>query len=101
MKLPAGTLTLGFRGMIAAFQESGFVPLKGVASVPIGSTVDTRKGEIAMESAANGFAAGDRRARRQSARINAGLFADQAGPRKARRDDTRDAGSRSRSTSAC
>ena len=74
VKLPAGNSRLGFRGMIAAFQESGFVSLKGVASVPIGSTVDTRKGEIAMESAANGFAGGDRRARRQSARIRAGLF---------------------------
>ena len=57
VKLPAGNSRLGFRGMVAAFQESGFVSLKGVASVPIGSTVDTRKGEIAMESAANGFAA--------------------------------------------
>jgi hypothetical protein len=74
VKLPAANSRLGFRGMIAAFQESGFVSLKGVASVPIGSTVDTRKGEIALQSAANGFAGGDRRARRQSARIRAGLF---------------------------
>ena len=45
VKLPAGP-RLGFRGMLAPFQDSGFIPLKGVASVPIGSTVDTRKGEI-------------------------------------------------------
>ena len=57
------------------FQESGFIPLKGVAAIPIGSTVDARKGEIEMESAANGFAARDRRAKRQSARIKAGMFA--------------------------
>jgi hypothetical protein len=56
------------------FQAGGFIPLKGVAAVPVGSTVDTRKGEISLESAANGFAAKDRRAKRQSARIKAGLF---------------------------
>ena len=74
VKLPAGRATLGFRGMISAFQESGFLPLKGVASVPIGSTVDTRKGEIGIESAANGYAAGDRRSRRQTARVKTALF---------------------------
>jgi hypothetical protein len=74
VKLPTRT-ALGLRGMRVPFQESGFVSLKGVASVPIGSTVDTRKGEIAMDSAGNGFPAGDRRARRQSARIRAGIFA--------------------------
>ena len=56
------------------FQAGGFIPLKGVAAVPVGSTVDTRKGEIELESAANGFASTDRRATRQSARIRAGMF---------------------------
>jgi hypothetical protein len=56
-------------------QGDGFVPLKGIASIPIGSIVDTRKGEIELESAANGFAATDRRAKRQEAKIKAGLFA--------------------------
>ena len=46
-----------------------------MAAIPIGSTVDARKGELEMESAANGFAASDRRAKRQSARIKAGMFA--------------------------
>ena len=64
VKLPA-------RGL---YQAGGFIPLKGVAAVPVGSTVDTRKGEIELDSAANGFAASDRRAKRQSARIKAGLF---------------------------
>ncbi len=56
------------------FQAGGFIPLKGVAAVPVGSTVDTRKGEIELDSAANGFASKDKRAKRQSARIKAGMF---------------------------
>ena len=56
-------------------QNGGFIPLKGVASVPVGSTVDARKGELEMKSAANGFAASDKRAKQQTARIKAGMFA--------------------------
>jgi hypothetical protein len=56
-------------------QDGGFIPLKGVASVPVGSTVDARKGELEMKSAANGFAASDKRAKQQTARIRAGIFA--------------------------
>jgi hypothetical protein len=56
-------------------QDGGFIPLKGVASVPVGSTVDARKGELEMKSAANGFAASDKRAKQQTARIKAGMFA--------------------------
>jgi hypothetical protein len=56
-------------------QNGGFIPLKGVASIPVGSTVDARKGELEMSSAANGFAASDKRAKQQSARIRAGIFA--------------------------
>ena len=56
-------------------QNGGFIPLKGVASVPVGSTVDARKGELELKSAGNGFAASDRRAKQQTARIRAGLFA--------------------------
>lgn len=74
VKLPTHT-PLGFDGMRAPLQESGFVPLKGVASVPVGSTVDARKGELSMESAANGYAASDRHARRTALRIRAGIFA--------------------------
>src|SRR4051812_25021852 len=32
--------------------EGGFVPLKGVASVPVGATVDARRGQVAVTSAA-------------------------------------------------
>ena len=65
VKLPART-ALGFDGLRAPLQASGFVPLKGVASIPIGSTVDTTRGEVAIDSAANSFSAADRRAKRQS-----------------------------------
>jgi hypothetical protein len=74
VKLPARA-ALGFDGMRAPFQDTGFVPLKGVASVPVGSTVDARKGELSVQSAANGYAAKDRRARKTEARIRAGMFA--------------------------
>jgi hypothetical protein len=74
VKLPVHT-PLGFAGMRAPFQDSGFVPLKGVASVPVGSTVDARKGELSMQSAANGYAPTSRAARRTQARIRAGIFA--------------------------
>jgi hypothetical protein len=56
-------------------QETGFIPLKGIAAIPIGSTVDARKGEIELSSAANGYSARNRRAKRQRAQIRAGLFA--------------------------
>jgi hypothetical protein len=74
VKLPVPR-RLGFHGLRAPFQDSGFISLKGVASVPVGSTVDTRRGEIGLEGAANGYAASHRRARRQSARIKSGIFA--------------------------
>jgi hypothetical protein len=51
-----------------------FVPLKGLATVPIGATVDASKGVIAVHAAANGFEPGSPRARRQTARIRAGIF---------------------------
>jgi hypothetical protein len=74
VKLPART-ALGFDGMRAPFQDTGFVPLKGVASVPVGSTVDARKGELQVQSAANGYDAKSRKARKTEARIRAGMFA--------------------------
>jgi hypothetical protein len=74
VKLPTRT-TLGFSGMRAPFQESGFVPLKGVASLPVGSTVDARDGELSLASAANGYAPSSRSFRAGEARIKAGIFA--------------------------
>jgi hypothetical protein len=63
VKLPAGLR-----------QDSGFVPLKGSASLPVGSTVDTRQGSIAVASAANGYAPASPRAKRQTAMVRAGIF---------------------------
>lgn len=48
--------------------EPGFVPLKGQASIPVGSTVDARKGTVAMASELNG------RGAERSARLSAGIF---------------------------
>lgn len=48
--------------------ETGFVPLKGQATVPVGSTVDTRKGTVAMSSAQNG------RGTTRDAKLSAGIF---------------------------
>lgn len=47
---------------------SGFVPLKGQAAIPVGSTVDARKGTLAMASALN------RRGSTRNARLSAGMF---------------------------
>ena len=58
----------------ALFQDAGFVPIKGVASLPVGSTVDARKGSLEIEAAANSRAAGDRRLRAHRARLAAGIF---------------------------
>lgn len=73
VKLPTRR-TLGFTGLHAPFQESGFQPLKGAASIPIGAEVDTRKGTVKVESAANSFASSDRRAKQQTAEISAAIF---------------------------
>jgi hypothetical protein len=74
VKLPAH-VPLGFRGLRAPFQQTGFVPLKGAASLPVGTTVDAQRGEVALSAAANGYAPGNRRARLQQAHIRAGIFA--------------------------
>jgi hypothetical protein len=57
------------------FQESGFLPLKGVATVPMGSTIDTRSGVIALTAAINGQRPKSRRQLRREARFAAGIFA--------------------------
>ena len=55
VKLPAGASGSAFTaGLRVPFQSSGFVSLKGVAAVPMGSTLDTRAGEVAVTAAVNG-----------------------------------------------
>jgi hypothetical protein len=67
VKLPRGTTAAQAGG-------GGFVPLKGVASVPVGSTVDARKGRLNLSAAANSRPVGDRRRRLQAATFGAGIF---------------------------
>jgi hypothetical protein len=55
---------------------SGFVPLKGQASLPIGTVVDTRKGRLSMESTVDGRRVGSG-GQTQSVTLSAGIFAIQ------------------------
>jgi hypothetical protein len=52
---------------------SGFVPLKGVAALPIGTVVDARKGRLSMQSTVDGRRIGSG-GRRQSVTLAAGIF---------------------------
>jgi thrombospondin type 3 repeat protein len=52
---------------------SGFVPLKGQASLPIGTIVDTRKGRMSMASTVDGRRIGSG-GRTQTAILSAGIF---------------------------
>jgi hypothetical protein len=64
VKLPPGTLNA----------DAGFQPLEGVATVPVGSLLDTRAGTAALSTAADFRKASDRRHREQVARLSAGIF---------------------------
>jgi hypothetical protein len=75
VKLPPGATKTAFTaGLRVPFQSSGFLPLKGVAAVPMGSTLDTRKGEVALTAAINGQPARSRKQKRREARFRAGIF---------------------------
>jgi len=68
IKLPSSSLR--------SFQQapiSGFVPLKGQASLPVGTVVDTRKGRIALASTVDGRQLGAGGST-QSAVVAAGIF---------------------------
>jgi len=71
VKLPPGARPATTR---TRFQDAGFQPIKGVASLPVGSTVDARKGSLAIQAAANSRPAADRRRRAHRARLAAGIF---------------------------
>ena len=49
---------------------SGFVPLKGIAALPVGTIVDARRGALSLQTSADGRSLGDRR--RRSARATDG-----------------------------
>ena len=71
VKLPRARAARASRVLL---EDSGFVPLKGVASLPVGSVVDARKGSLQVQSASNSRPATDRRRRTQQARLAAGIF---------------------------
>jgi len=60
-KVVSGTVLIkypaGFNPRSASATASGFVPLKGAAIVPIGSTVNSRSGRLALTSVASGTGA--------------------------------------------
>jgi len=75
VKLPAGSTASAFTASLRApFQDSGFIPLKGVATVPTGSTVDTRSGQVGLTAAVNGQRPRSKRQLRREARFRAGIF---------------------------
>jgi hypothetical protein len=67
IKYPPGKAPPATRGAHAA-QASGFVPLKGAVNVPIGATVDAKKGTLAVTAAAN------RLGKTQTSNFYAGIF---------------------------
>jgi hypothetical protein len=50
------------------------LPLKGVATLPIGTVVDTTKGAVTIHVASNGYAPGDRRYRDATVTLKEGIF---------------------------
>jgi hypothetical protein len=74
VKLPAGTPSAFTTAFRVPFQDEGFVPLKGVASVPVGTVFDARGGELAARAALDSPPKGSR-VRRRRARFRAGMFA--------------------------
>jgi hypothetical protein len=87
IKLPPGASGSAFTASLRVpFQDGGFLPLKGVATIPTGSTIDTRAGEIAVTAALNGQRPASRKPLRREARFRAGIFAiRQARYRKGKR----------------
>jgi hypothetical protein len=70
VKLPPGAA--GAHASQAA--PPGFVPLKGVATIPMGSTLDTTKGQVAITSAAEFRNRRKGRLRTQSGTFQAAIF---------------------------
>lgn len=79
IKLPPGIA--GARAGIAATRQqaaptpgSGYVPLKGNATVPVGSTVDARAGSITVTSATGASVRGGQAPPTASAKLSAAIF---------------------------
>jgi hypothetical protein len=71
VKLPATTRRSLLTRAAAAELDAGFIPLKGIATVPVGSSVDTRRGRVTVRSAA--VFPGQRR-RTTTGTFSAGIF---------------------------
>jgi hypothetical protein len=71
VKLPASSSSL--KRFAQAAPIAGFVPLKGIAALPVGSQVDTRKGTLSLSSTVDGRRIG-KGGRTQSAVLSAGIF---------------------------
>ena len=52
----------------------GFVPLKGIAALPVGTIVDARRGTLSLQSAGDGRAATDPRRRLGRATLSQAIF---------------------------
>src|SRR4029079_19619403 len=71
---PGATATAFTAGLRVPFQSRGFLPVQGVSAGAMGSTLDTRKGEVALTAAINGQPARSRKQKRREARFRAAIF---------------------------
>jgi hypothetical protein len=69
VKLPSASRSFRQSGPLA-----GFVPLKGIAALPVGTIVDARRGTLALQTAVDGRVEGDARRRLGRARLTAAIF---------------------------
>jgi Thrombospondin type 3 repeat len=72
VKLPAHASAA--RRLAQAAPIPGFVPLKGAATLPVGSEIDARRGTLSLTSTVDGRRIG-RGGRTQTATLSAGIFA--------------------------
>jgi hypothetical protein len=66
VKLPAGAKSSSLRSPLQA--SAGFIPLEAAASIPVGSIVDARRGELKLQAALNG------RGLTRTSRYRSGIF---------------------------
>jgi len=100
IKLPAGTkvparAAKAYARAAQAAPISGFVPIKGVATVPIGSQIDSRKGQLDLKTASK-YGSKGQRTNLQQGRFGAGMFRDPPGRAPTREVRQRQADHRSR-----
>ena len=72
-------------GVVLIKTGSTYRPLTGATSVPIGSTIDARKGTVTITTAADPLPAGDPRHRLQTGTFSAGIFAIKQQPQRHRK----------------